>query len=98
VELSGGCDFKAPQLASPDGETVMFKAMQCRAARGLLRWTQTELSKRAGISGTAIRAFELEQTSPNPATLVVLQQTFERSGVEFIDGDQPGVRLRRTPQ
>jgi transcriptional regulator with XRE-family HTH domain len=69
--------------------------MQCRAARGLLQWTQDDLAGRAKVSGNTIRGFELEQTSPNPATLTVLQMAFEKAGVEFTDGDQPGVRMKR---
>jgi DNA-binding transcriptional regulator YiaG len=80
--------------AEASAETVM-EAMQCRAARGLLQWTQNELAAHSGISGTAIRNFENGITSPNPATLIVLRQTLEKAGVEFTDGDQPGVRMRK---
>jgi DNA-binding transcriptional regulator YiaG len=82
--------------AEADAEEVM-DAMQCRAARGLLQWNQNELAAHAGISGTTIRNFENGVTNPNPATLVVLRQTFEKAGVEFINGDQPGVRMRKKP-
>jgi hypothetical protein len=42
-----------------------------------------------------IRNYETGKTEPNPATLVVLQQTFERAGVEFI-ADGRGVQLSQT--
>jgi DNA-binding transcriptional regulator YiaG len=89
------CDYDRALLAEANGGGSIMEPMQCRAARGLLQWTQDELSRRAGISGTTIRGFELEQTSPNPATLTVLRMAFEKAGVEFTDGDQPGVRMRR---
>jgi hypothetical protein len=34
-------------------------------------------------------------TTPNPATIIVLRQTLEKAGVEFIDEDRPGVRMKR---
>jgi DNA-binding XRE family transcriptional regulator len=72
-----------------------MEPMQCRAARALLAWTQEETAHAAGISGVTVRNFEAEITNPNPATLVVLRLAFEKAGVEFLDGDQPGVRMKR---
>ncbi len=69
--------------------------MQSRAARGLLHWTQNNLAREAGVSAVTIRNYENGKTEPQPATLVVIQQTFERAGVEFID-DGRGVRLKLT--
>jgi transcriptional regulator with XRE-family HTH domain len=61
-----------------------MEAMQSRAARGLLRWTQNDLAKEAGVSQLTVRNFEAEKTSPTRATLDVIQRAFERAGVEFI--------------
>jgi DNA-binding XRE family transcriptional regulator len=72
----------------------MVSAMQSRAARGLLHWTQNDLAREAGVSAVTIRNYENGKTEPNPATLVVLQQTFERAGVEFI-ADGRGVQLNQ---
>jgi DNA-binding XRE family transcriptional regulator len=65
-----------------------------RAARGLLHWTQNDLAREAGVSAVTIRNYENGKTEPNSATLVVLQQTFERAGVEFI-ADGRGVQLNQ---
>jgi transcriptional regulator with XRE-family HTH domain len=92
--LTKVCGSEQALLAQAGGDLLM-EPMQCRAARGLLRWTQDELSRKAGVSGTTIRGFETEQTTPNPATLTVLQLAFEKAGVEFLDGDNPGVRMKR---
>jgi DNA-binding XRE family transcriptional regulator len=54
-----------------------------RAARGLLHRTQIDLAREAGVSAVTIRNYENGKTEPNSATLIVLQQTFERAGVEF---------------
>jgi hypothetical protein len=41
-----------------------------------------------------VRNYEAEKTSPTRATLDVIRRAFEGAGVEFIDGDEPGVKLR----
>ena len=69
---------------------------QCRAARGLLNWTQKDLAAKSGVSAVTIRNFENERSTPQPATLTVLKQTLEVAGIEFIgeNGGGPGLRLR----
>ena len=66
---------------------------QCRAARGLLNWTQDELASRSGASVVTIRNLENEKHAPQRGTLALLLQAFTAAGVEFINGDAPGVRL-----
>ena len=75
----------------------MVSAAQCRAARGLLDWSQQELADRAGLGIVTIRQIEADITDPRRATLAVLKQAFERAGIEFIDenGGGPGVRIRK---
>ena len=73
----------------------MINAAQCRAARGLIGWSQQELAKNAGV-GTLRSIRRAEQVS-----LVGPRSTdpagFETAGVEFIDenGGGAGVRLRK---
>ena len=75
----------------------MFTAEQCRAARGLLDWSQQDLATKAGVGVVTVRQIDAGSTEPRRATLVVLKQAFEEAGVEFIDenGGGPGVRLRK---
>jgi transcriptional regulator with XRE-family HTH domain len=75
----------------------MITASQCRAARGLLDWTQQELADAAKVGVATVRLFEGDETETRQATLVVLRQAFEVAGVEFLDenGGGPGVRLRK---
>jgi transcriptional regulator with XRE-family HTH domain len=75
----------------------MVTAAQCRAARGLLDWSQQKLADRAGLGIVTIRQIEVGITDPRRATLAVLKQAFERAGIEFIDenGGGPGVRIRK---
>ena len=75
----------------------MLTPAQCRAARGLLDWTQQELADAARIGVATVRLFEGEAAESRQATLAVLRQAFELAGVEFTNGDQPGVRLTKAP-
>ena len=73
----------------------MLTPAQCRAARGLLDWTQQELADAARIGVATVRLFEGEAAESRQATLAVLRQAFELAGVEFTNDDQPGVRLTK---
>jgi transcriptional regulator with XRE-family HTH domain len=68
---------------------------QCRAARGLLNWTQDEMASAARLSVVTVRNFENEKSTPQRATLDVIQRALEAAGVEFTNGQQPGVRLTK---
>jgi DNA-binding XRE family transcriptional regulator len=72
----------------------MISPLHCRAARTLLKWTVRDLAKAANLSPNTISMFENERASPNPATLTVIKLTFEQHGIEFLNGDAPGVRLK----
>jgi transcriptional regulator with XRE-family HTH domain len=76
----------------------MLTPAQCRAARGLLDWSQLELAQLAGVGIVTIRQLEAGTHSPRRATLDVVRRALETAGVEFIDenGGGPGVRLRNT--
>jgi DNA-binding XRE family transcriptional regulator len=68
---------------------------QCRAARGLLNWNQDDLAKASGVSAVTVRNFENEKSAPQRASLQVIRAALEAAGVEFTNGEQPGVRLRK---
>ena len=78
----------------------MITPAQCRAARGLLKWTQEDLAERSGCGSLTIFKFEAGKTSPHNATMKALKDAFEKAGVVFIAAgesseptDGPGVRL-----
>ena len=75
----------------------MITAAQCRAARGLLQWSQQKLAKEAGVGVVTIIQLENEVGHPRRATMQVLRSALVAAGVEFIDenGGGPGVRLRK---
>jgi transcriptional regulator with XRE-family HTH domain len=77
--------------------SAMISSSQCRAARGLLDWTQQDLADQAGVGIVTVRQVEAGVSEPRRATLEVIKRAFEGAGVEFIDenGGGPGVRLRK---
>jgi transcriptional regulator with XRE-family HTH domain len=74
----------------------MILPEQCRAARGLLDWSQQDLAREAEVGIVTVRQLEAGSNQPRRATLVVVRRTFEAAGVDFIDenGGGAGVRLR----
>ena len=75
----------------------MISPAQCRAARGLLDWSQRDLAREADIGIVTVRQLEAGVHQPRRATLVVVRQALEAAGVEFIDedGGGAGVRLQK---
>jgi transcriptional regulator with XRE-family HTH domain len=63
----------------------------CRAARGLLNWTQIELAEQADVSRSTIRDFEGSRHDIHRATAEQLRLALEVGGVAFIDA--PGYGL-----
>jgi transcriptional regulator with XRE-family HTH domain len=75
-------------------------AHQLKAARSLARIEQKELSIRAGVSVPTIKRMEagdgpVRGTYENVSAVVT---ALESAGVEFTNGDQPGVRLQKRPK
>lgn len=74
---------------------------QFRAARALLGWSQTKLAERAGMSLPTVKRFETGHgANVSPEAGQALQAALESAGIEFTNGDAPGVRLhpRRRPK
>jgi transcriptional regulator with XRE-family HTH domain len=67
---------------------------QIRAARALLNWSARDLSKRCGVSHSAISRAERSDAVPGMQgrNLEAIRTAFEISGIEFLDHD--GVRMR----
>jgi transcriptional regulator with XRE-family HTH domain len=73
-------------------------AKQCRAARGLLDWTQDKLAERAGVSKRTIVNFERGASMPTRQSMRAIRGAFEAAGIAFINDDEPGVKLRAGTQ
>jgi predicted transcriptional regulator len=68
---------------------------QCRAARGLVEMDQGTLADGAMVSRSVIIDFEKGRRIPVRNNLAAIQRVLEAAGVEFTNGDAPGVRLRK---
>ena len=68
---------------------------QCRAARALVEMDQGTLADGAMVSRSVIIDFENGRRVPVRNNLAAIQRVLEEAGVEFTNGDAPGVRLRK---
>jgi predicted transcriptional regulator len=69
---------------------------QCRAARALVDMDQGMLADGAMVTPGVIIDFEKGRRVPMRNNLAAIQRVLEAVGVEFTNGDAPGVRLRKT--
>jgi predicted transcriptional regulator len=67
---------------------------QCRATRGLVDMDQRMLADGAMVTPGVIIDFEKGRRVPTRNNLAAIQRVLEEAGVEFTNGDAPGVRLR----
>lgn len=75
----------------------MLTSAQIRAARALVRMEQAKLADAADISVETIKRLERIDGPLDGAkagTLAAIQRALEEAGVEFTNGDAPGVRMR----
>jgi transcriptional regulator with XRE-family HTH domain len=61
----------------------------------MLGMDQTRLAELALINRNTIMDFESGKRTPTRANVQAIQSALEAAGVEFTNGDQPGVRLRK---
>src|SRR5262249_61240718 len=73
---------------------MVFLPVQCRMARAALGLGVRELAAAAKVSIDTVARFE-RGDELKERTVEALQRALEAAGVEFTNGDQPGVRIRR---
>jgi transcriptional regulator with XRE-family HTH domain len=73
---------------------MIILPVQCRMARAALGLGVRELAAAAKVSIDTIARFE-RGDELKERTIDALQRTLEAAGVEFTNGDQPGVRLTK---
>jgi transcriptional regulator with XRE-family HTH domain len=77
-------------------DKAIITGRQIAAARTLLGMRQAELASRSAISVPTLKRMEASK-GPAPGlanNLTAVRRALEGAGVEFTNGDQPGVRLR----
>ncbi len=74
---------------------MILSRVQCRMARAALGLGVRELARMAKLSSDTIARFERGE-GLKQRTIEAIQRALEDAGVEFTNGDQPGVRLTKT--
>ena len=72
----------------------MLTPAQSRAARAFVQWSQSKLARASNLSVGTIKESELGRRELLINNLSAVRRALEGAGVEFIDGDRPGVRMR----
>jgi transcriptional regulator with XRE-family HTH domain len=67
---------------------------QSRMARAALQLGIRDVAKLAKVAPSTISRLEAGEAL-QPRTVDAIQHALEKAGVVFINGDQPGVRLKR---
>ena len=76
---------------------MLMHPSQCRAARGLLKWTQPRLANASGIGLSTINRYETQTRPPRETAVRRMKNALEGAGIEFISANGAagiGVRLR----
>jgi transcriptional regulator with XRE-family HTH domain len=75
----------------------VISVRQIKAARALLGWSQEDMAKHSAVSYPTVARLESSEgeLGGRKITAEKIVAALEAAGVEFTNGDQPGVRLRR---
>ena len=79
-----------------NGPLEVITGAQIRQARELLGWPPTRLAQRAKVHSAIVRRAESVEGEPTVTVYqaALIRDALERFGVEFTDGDEPGVKLK----
>jgi transcriptional regulator with XRE-family HTH domain len=78
-------------------EEITLTIEQCRGARAMLGWSQSELATAAAVSRQTVADFERGARIPIVNNIASIKRALEAAGIEFIpeNGVGVGVRLLR---
>ncbi len=79
-------------MGQPETPSFLTPAL-CRAARGFLDWTQSDLADQSGVSRSTIRDYEGDRHGVHRATEAQLRLAFERAGILFVSNESGCVGL-----
>jgi predicted transcriptional regulator len=62
----------------------------------MVGWEQTDLAKKSGVAISTVRRMESfdGEVGARTSTLSLVKKALEKAGVEFLNDDRPGVRMR----
>jgi transcriptional regulator with XRE-family HTH domain len=75
-------------------DNAQMTPVQLRMARAAVGWGVRELAAKAGITANTVTRIE-NGADAKHSTIERLRGALEAAGIEFTNGDQPGVRLRK---
>ena len=81
-------------MAETAGHNDVIHPCQCRAARGLLDWTQDHLAQTAGVSRSTIRDFENGRHALHRSTATLIETALRRAGVVLLCAGDGGFGVR----
>lgn len=91
--------FDSARLVGEKNVPTEILPAQCRAARGLLDWSQEDLAQAAGLSRSTIKDFEAGRHELQRASAAQLVQSLMTAGIVLLPameaGLGAGVRLVR---
>jgi transcriptional regulator with XRE-family HTH domain len=74
---------------------VEMTPAQCRAARALLDYNQADLASKASLGLSTVVDFERSRRAVSVDAVAAMRSALEAAGVEFTNGDRPGVRMKK---
>jgi transcriptional regulator with XRE-family HTH domain len=74
---------------------AIITSEQYRMARAALKLSVRDVATMANVSTNTLTRLENGEEL-KPRTLEAIRNALEKAGVEFTNGDQPGVRMRRS--
>lgn len=72
--------------------TVQMNSIQLRMARAAVGWGVRELAAKAGVTANTVTRIE-NGADAKQSTIEALKRALEAVGIEFTNGERPGVRL-----
>jgi transcriptional regulator with XRE-family HTH domain len=74
---------------------AIITSEQYRMARAALKLSVRDVATMANVSTNTLTRLENGEEL-KPRTLEAIRNALEKAGVEFTNGDQPGVRMKRS--
>ena len=86
-----------PIMSTESNEELLAFRGSMRCSRALSRWSVDQLAREASLGRNTIKRAEAKdgKTSLTTANELAIRRAFEAAGVEFTNGEQPGVRLAK---